>query len=96
MIGRLFDGLKLDHELHSSNTCRAVAFRVSKASAHRMVAERSEYFHTLNIDASKRYAAETSSIGNVDPYSLKQGDRALQRYYSTAFSQVGLRLTVTN
>ena len=94
MIGRLFDGLKLDHELHSSN--RAVAFRVSKVSAHRMVAERSEYFHTLNIDARKRYAAETSSIGNADPYSLKQGDRSLQRYYSTAFSQVGLRLTVTN
>ena len=55
---------------------RHVHFRVAEASAHNTVTEWSEYFHPFHIDARRRYAAETSMIGIVDTYNLKQGDFA--------------------
>ena len=39
-----------------------------------MAAEWSEYFHTFDIDARKRYAAKMSLIGSVDHYTFRQKD----------------------
>ena len=39
-----------------------------------MAAERSQYFHSLDLDTKKRYVAKTSLLGGVDPYALKQRD----------------------
>ena len=70
-----------------------IHLRVTKGSTHRMVAERSEYFHMLDVDSRKRSAAKNVIERYCRPLHLKAAG-SLQKYHLPAFSQVGLCHTV--